>query len=156
MRPTPVLIPDQPGPGTQFQWLTYFGHWGEQQKGYNNGPTGPLTKTQWDAPYSWMDGLRSASPQLPGGSLMGPAVTNAFCGTVAALSTWVNLRGQEPHRRRAPARGVLVLVALPVVLTRWRPVDLSRLRAAARVRPAGPSGRASSTGATGARSCSSA
>jgi hypothetical protein len=128
VRPTPVLIPDQPGPGTQFQWLTYFGHWGEKQKGYNNGPTGPLTKSQWDAPYSWMDGLRSASPELPGGSLMGPAVTNVFCGTVATLSTWVNLEAKSRTGAVLLLVGVLVLVALPIVLTRWRPVDLSRLR----------------------------
>ncbi len=126
--PTPVLIPDQPGPGTRFQWLTYFGHWGEQQKGYNNGPTGPLTKSQWDAPFTWMDGLRHASPKLPGGSLMGPAVTNVFCGTVATLSTWVNLEAKSRTGALLLLLIALVLIVLPIILTRWRPVDLSRLR----------------------------
>src|SRR5665809_37349 len=82
----PVLIPTNPPHGSRFQWLTYEGRWGQKEKGYNNGPTGPNTKTQWLEPFSWMAGVRSTSPQLPGGFALGPTVTGAFCGTVAALS----------------------------------------------------------------------
>jgi hypothetical protein len=80
--PQPVVVPTESPPGTEFQWLSYLGHWGQREKGFNNGPTGPVTKRQWLEPFSWMDGVRQSSPQLPGGSLLGPAASTAFCGTV--------------------------------------------------------------------------
>ena len=46
----PVLVPTRPAPEGPFGWLTYLGHWGERQKGFNNGPTGPITKEQWLEP----------------------------------------------------------------------------------------------------------
>jgi hypothetical protein len=124
----PVLIPTNPAPGSRFQWLTYDGHWGEKEKSYNNGPQGPTTKTQWREPFTWMDGVRSASPQLPGGLVLGPAVTQAFCGAVATASSFVNLEAKT--RLGAILIGVacVLLVAVPVGLTRWTPVDLTRLR----------------------------
>ncbi len=124
----PVLVPTDPRPGSRFEWLTYEGHWGEKEKSYNNGPTGPTTKGQWREPFTWMDGVRSASPRLPGGLVLGPAVTHAFCGAVATASTFVNLEAQT--RLGAVLIGVVLvlLVAVPVGLTRWTPVDLSRLR----------------------------
>lgn len=124
----PVLVPTDPRPGSRFEWLTYQGHWGEKEKSYNNGPTGPTTKGQWREPFTWMDGVRSASPRLPGGLVLGPAVTHAFCGAVATASTFVNLEAQT--RLGAILIGVVLvlLVAVPVGLTRWTPVDLSRLR----------------------------
>ena len=38
-----------------FKWLSYDGRWGEKEKGFNNGPTGPTTKTVWSEPFS-LDG----------------------------------------------------------------------------------------------------
>ena len=55
-----------------FQWLSYRGRWGEREKGFNNGPTGPVTKTVWREPFAWMAKQRSTSPRLPGGSIVGP------------------------------------------------------------------------------------
>ncbi len=126
--PKPVLIPTDPPPGSRFQWLTYEGHWGEKEKSYNNGPTGPTTKGQWRKPFTWMDGIRSASPKLPGGLVLGPAVTQAFCGAVAEASNFVNLEART--RLGAILIGVILvlLVAVPIGLTRWTPVDLTRLR----------------------------
>ncbi len=103
--PRPVRIPTYPAVGTPAEWLTYDGHWGQREKGFNTGPTGPNTKTQWTEPFTWMDGLRSASPKLPGGALLGPAVTSAFCGTVAAMSNLVNLEAQSRF-------GLFVLLAI--------------------------------------------
>ena len=75
-----------------------------------------------------MDGVRSTSPRLPGGLVLGPAVTGAFCGAVATASNFVNLEAQT--RLGAILIGVVLvlLVAVPVGLTRWTPVDLTRLR----------------------------
>ncbi len=67
----PVLVPTDPLRGSRFQWLTYEGRWGQKEKSYNNGPTGPNTKTQWLEPFTWMRDVRSTSPQLPGASSSG-------------------------------------------------------------------------------------
>lgn len=40
----PGLVPTAPRRGSADQWLTYDGRWGQKEKGYNNGPTGPNTK----------------------------------------------------------------------------------------------------------------
>jgi hypothetical protein len=128
VRPVPVLIPTNPTSTGRFAWLTYFGHWGEKQKGYNNGPTGPITKRQWNEPFTWMDGLRKASPKLPGGALAGPAVTGAFCGVVASLSTFVNLEAQSTLGAIVLVMLVLAIVVVAATMTRWRPIDLANLR----------------------------
>jgi hypothetical protein len=124
----PVLMPTNPPPGSRFQWLTYDGHWGEKEKGYNNGPTGPNTKTQWLEPFSWMAGVRSTSPQLPGGFALGPTVTGAFCGVVAAASSFINLEAQTTVGAIVIAVILLLLLVVPAALTRWRPVELTPLR----------------------------
>jgi hypothetical protein len=126
--PRPVLVPTDPPPGSRFQWLTYKGHWGEKEKSYNNGPTGANTKQQWREPFTWMDGVREASPKLPGGLALGPAVTEAFCPAVATVSSWINLEARTRFGAVLIAAICVLLVASPIVLTRWAPVDLTRLR----------------------------
>ncbi len=128
LRPRPVLVPDAPRPDGRFGWLTYLGHWGERHGGFSNGPTGPITKRQWSEPFAWMSGLRRASPQLPSGALAGPAVTGAFCGAVATVSSFVNLKARTTLGALLIAALVLLLVVVPPTLTRWRPVDLENLR----------------------------
>ena len=134
------------------QWLTYEGHWGQREKGFNTGPTGPNTKTQWTEPFTWMDGLRSASPKLPAGSLLGPAATSAFCGTVAAMSNLVNLEARSRF-------GLFVLLAILAAADRDPGVDhhLAAGRPGAdapapRLRAAASAPHASSTGASGGSS----
>jgi len=124
----PVLVPTNPRPGSRFQWLTYDGRWGQEEKSFNNGPTGPNTKTQWLEPFSWMATLRSTSPQLPGGFVLGPQVTGAFCGTVAAVTSLINLEAQTRLGAIVIVVVLLLLVAVPAALTRWRPVELTPLR----------------------------
>ncbi len=126
--PRPVLMPTRPPPGSRFQWLTFDGHWGQKEKGYNNGPQGPTTKSQWREPFTWMDGVRSTSPKLPSGLVLGPAVTKAFCGAVATASSFVNLEAQTRLGAILTGLALVLLVAVPVGLTRWTPVDLTRLR----------------------------
>jgi hypothetical protein len=128
LRVRPVLVPTHPTTTGRFRWLTYFGHWGQQEKGFNNGPTGPPTKTQWLEPFTWMEGQRSTSPRLPGGSIVGPEVTGAFCGAVAEASNLINLEAKSRPAAIATIVGFLVGLALFLGLTRWRPVDLTELR----------------------------
>jgi hypothetical protein len=129
LRLQPVLLPTEPVPRGPFKWLSYNGHWGEREKGYNNGPTGPTTKTVWDEPFTWMEEQRSTSPRLPAGSIVGPAVTGAFCGAVASASDLINLEAKSRPAAIATIAGLLILIALFVGLTRWGPVDLTQLRA---------------------------
>jgi hypothetical protein len=126
---TPVLLPEVASERGPFKWLTYEGRWGEKEKGYNNGPTGPTTKTVWQEPFAWMAEQRTTSPRLPGGSIAGPQITGAFCGAVAAASDFINLEARSRPLAILTLVALLALIALFVGVTRWRPVDLQQLRA---------------------------
>lgn len=128
VRPKPVLLPEQASDRGEFKWLNYEGRWGEREKGFNNGPTGPVTKTVWTEPFSWMAEQRSTSPRLPGGSIVGPQVTGAFCGAVAAASDLINLDAQSHVAAIATIAVAVILIALFVGLTKWGPVELDELR----------------------------
>jgi hypothetical protein len=125
----PVLLPETAPEAGAFQWLSYRGRWGEREKGFNNGPTGPVTKTVWREPFAWMAKQRSTSPRLPGGSVVGGPITGAFCGAVTAVTDLTHLATKS----RPAAIGIVLAILLVLVLlfgvTRWGPVDLNRLRA---------------------------
>jgi hypothetical protein len=125
----PVLLPETAPEHGAFQWLSYRGRWGEKEKGYNNGPTGPVTKTVWREPFAWMAEQRSTSPRLPGGSVVGPTVTSAFCGAVVAVTDLTHIATKS----QAAAYGIVAAALLVLLaffgLTRWGPVDLEQLRA---------------------------
>ena len=127
LRPQAVMLPDEAAFDGPFEWLSYEGRWGEREKGYNNGPTGPQTKTVWREPFAWMADQRTTSPRLPGGSVVGPQVTGAFCGTVATISELINLDIRSRPAAIATIAGILLVIALFVGLTRWAPIDLKRL-----------------------------
>jgi hypothetical protein len=124
----PIAVPTFPTTRGRFKWLSYFGHWGEKEAGFNNGPTGPLTKKQWLEPFTWMEKQRSTSPRVPGGSFAGPAVTGAFCGAVSAVSDVINLESRSRPAAIAMVAIPALLLVLFVGLTRWGPVDLTELR----------------------------
>ena len=129
LRLRPVLLPETSSEQGPFKWLSYRGRWGEREKGFNNGPTGPVTKTVWREPFAWMAEQRTTSPRLPGGSIVGPQVTGAFCGAVAAASDLINLDAQSRPAAIATILGILLLIGLVVGFTKWGPVDLTQLRA---------------------------
>ncbi len=125
----PVTLPDRVPTSGPFAWLSYDGRWGEREKGYNNGPTGPATKTVWVEPFAWMADQRSTSPRLPAGSIVGPQVTGVFCGAVAGASELINLDAKSRPAAVATIALVLLVIGLFIGLTRWRPIDLAQLRA---------------------------
>ena len=127
-RPTPLIIPTNAAPGSEFQWLTFLGHWGQREKGFNNGPQGPTTKKQWLEPFTWMDGIRQDSPKLPGGAILGPAASTAFCGVIENVSEFINLEAKNTLGAIGLGLALLLLLVVPPLLTRWRPVDISSLR----------------------------
>jgi hypothetical protein len=128
VRVHPIAVPTFPTTRGRFKWLSYFGHWGEKEAGFNNGPTGPLTKKQWLEPFTWMEKQRSTSPRVPGGSFAGPAVTGAFCGAVTAVSDVINVESRSRPAAIAMIAVPALLLILFVGLTRWGPVDLTELR----------------------------
>jgi len=128
LRVRPVLVPTRPARGSPYEWLTFTGRWGQREAGYNNGPTGPNTKPQWLAPADTMDDLRLLSPKLPGGSLLGPTISTVFCSSVATVSGYVNLAARTRLGAILLALGLVLLVLVPSLLTRWRPVELAPLR----------------------------
>ena len=54
-----------------------------------------MTKTVWREPFAWMEGQRSTSPRLPGGSVVGGPVTGAFCGAVVAATDLTHLASRQ-------------------------------------------------------------
>jgi hypothetical protein len=65
-------------------WLSYEGHWGQQAPSFNNGPTGPVSKSQWAAPVTWVDDEgRDSAVALP---FAGSRATDTFCDLSAAGS----------------------------------------------------------------------
>ncbi len=128
VRPRAVLLPGDPDRASPFAWLTFLGRWGQREAGYNNGPQGPITKKQWFRPFTWMDGLRSHAPKIPGGSFLGPTITGAFCGVAERASSFVNLAAETTLGAVLMALAMVALVAVPASLTRWRPAPVEPLR----------------------------
>ena len=61
--PAVITIPSDPAAAADaFPWITFEGRWGELQKAFFNGPTGPNMKTQWTDADRVVRGL--ARPQL--------------------------------------------------------------------------------------------
>ncbi|HYJ20565.1 MAG TPA: hypothetical protein VEW07_00925, partial [Solirubrobacterales bacterium] len=129
LRPRPILLPETASEDGPFKWLSYDGRWGEKEKGFNNGPTGPTTKTVWREPFAWMEKQRTSSPRLPGGSIAGPQITGVFCGAVAEVSNFINLEAKSRPLAIGTLVALALLIALFVGFTRWGPVDLTQLRA---------------------------
>ncbi len=127
VRPRVVLMPDEEESRGPFAWTSFTGRWGQLEAGFNNGPAGPNTKVVWRDPFTWMGKTRTDSPQVPGGSLMGPSIASAFCGAVAQVTSFLNFHSKN----EAPAYGILAALALviivPLLITKWGPVQPDQL-----------------------------
>ena len=126
--PRAILLPDVPAARGPSSWLAFTGRWGQREAGFNNGPAGPNTKTVWREPFTWMDATRSASPKVPVASLVGPSVAGAFCGTVANVSSFLNLAAKTVPGAIGVGLIVVLLILVPARFTKWRPVGLEPLR----------------------------
>lgn len=127
--PEPVLLPDEPTDRGRFSWLAFDGRWGQKEKGFNNGPTGPQTKTQWAQPFTWMEQQRWSSPRMPGGSVAGPQATQAFCGVIAEVTGLMNMHQADPWAAYVILLALIGGAVLLLGVTRWRPVQTEALRA---------------------------
>jgi hypothetical protein len=129
-KPRAILLPGVPQRSGEFAWLTYTGHWGQREPGFNDGPTGPNTKTVWRQPFTFMNGTRDGSARLPTPSALGPSVSNVFCGVVKQVSNFLNFKDRSTPGAIGVALILILIVVVPPCLTRWRPAGLEPLRQA--------------------------
>jgi hypothetical protein len=114
-------------------WITFEGRWGQKERGANNGPTGPNTKSRWTDPFDWQENLRDDSIEVPAGETVGQSVTGAFCAVVEFLSSILNYFYESPPLTilglTVVAALCLGLIALLLWRTSWRPGSVEPVRA---------------------------
>jgi hypothetical protein len=129
-----VLMPSRvDSRNSPFAWLAFEGRWGQKERGANNGPSGPNTKSRWTDPFTWQDDLRSRSVEVPVGESIGQSVTGAFCTVVAYLSSVLNdFYDSPPATIAVLASSLALFLALLIWLIRrtiWSPPAPEPLRA---------------------------
>ena len=117
--PNVVLLPDSPT--GDFGWLSFTGRWGQRAPSFNNGPTGPNTKTQWTHPVTWqVDEGRAGAVALP--VVGGPAV-ESFCTMTEAGSLLFIKVLDRPALVIVLILALLALIVVLVIATKWRHGD---------------------------------
>jgi hypothetical protein len=115
VRPEVVVLPSEPTAG--FEWLEFTGRWGQKAPSFNNGPTGPNTKTQWEHPVSWqLEQGRPDAVALP--TVGGPAVTG-FCELTEAGSLLFVQVLDKPAVVIGVLAVLLVLIVVGIARTDW-------------------------------------
>jgi hypothetical protein len=104
-----------------FPWIAFEGRWGERQRAFLNGPTGPNLKTQWTKPITWSEDWRSHAYAVPAGGLLGTDATEFFCGAVGAGSNFVIRLADSPGWTIFGVVALVVLLGLAMRRTSWRP-----------------------------------
>ena len=122
LRPVVRTIPSDPAEAERaYPWIAFQGRWGELQKAFFNGPTGPNLKTQWTEPITWSEGWRERSYAVPTGGILGTGATDFFCTAVTAGSRGLVHLLRNPGLTFLVLAVLLVIVVYAVTRTRWRP-----------------------------------
>jgi hypothetical protein len=128
IHPAVKTIPSDPTAAAQaFPWITFEGRWGELQKAFFNGPTGPNLKTQWTEPIEWSDGWRDRSYAVPAGGLFGTHATDFFCVAVEQGSRGLVQLLRSPVAVLIFLAALLALAIFVITRTTWSPVAPLRL-----------------------------
>lgn len=124
-----VLIPsDAQARSEAFPWLDYTGRWGQRERSFYNGPTGPNTKAQWTAPLTWTDEEGAdVSYAVPANGLYGTEATTFFCSVVATGSDALRLAMSNPGWAALLIVGGAMFLAWLVRRTTWQPSEPLRL-----------------------------
>jgi hypothetical protein len=115
-----------------FPWIGFEGRWGELQRAFYNGPTGPNLKRQWTEPIQWAEGWRSRSYAVPAGGVLGTRSTDFFCGAVGGGSELLRRLVHEPRGVLLVLTAFIALSAFALSRVTWRPtapLHLARRRA---------------------------
>jgi hypothetical protein len=133
IRPVVRTIPTD---GTEaraaFPWIGFEGRWGELQRAFYNGPTGPSLKRQWTQPFQWAEGWRSRSYAVPAGGVLGTRATDFFCSAVGGGSELLRRLVHEPRGVILVLAALIALLAFALSRVTWRPtapLHLARRRA---------------------------
>jgi hypothetical protein len=128
LRPTVKTVPSDAEAATPaFPWIEFEGRWGELQRAFFNGPTGPNLKRQWTEPISWSEGWRERSYAVPTGGLFGTGATNVFCTGVERGSRGLILLLRSPGWVALLLAAIAALVTFVTVRATWTPVAPLRL-----------------------------
>jgi hypothetical protein len=128
IRPIVKTIPsDRAAAAAAFPWITFEGRWGELQKAFFNGPTGPNLKDQWTQPIEWAEGWRERSYAVPAGGVFGTRATDFFCVAVEQGSRGLVQLLRSPIVVLVTILLLLALATFLVTRTTWRPVTPLRV-----------------------------
>ncbi len=128
LSPRVVTIPsDRDAAQAAYPWIAFEGRWGEKQKAFFNGPTGPNLKTQWTRPITWSEDWRDQSYAIPTGGAFGTGSTDFFCSAVAKGSRALTQLLSNPLPLVVLLSTVLVLVVFATVRAKWTPVAPVRI-----------------------------
>ncbi|MGZ4440982.1 MAG: hypothetical protein ACXVZN_11540 [Gaiellaceae bacterium] len=129
VHPVVETIPSDPTAAlAAFPWIGFGGRWGELQRAFFNGPTGPNLKTQWAEPITWsQDSWRATSIAVPGGGAVGTGATDFFCTAVAKGSNAIRRSVDNPLPAILTLLALVVLIAFALTRTTWRPAAPFRL-----------------------------
>jgi hypothetical protein len=128
IRPDVGTIPSDPGEArTLFPWIGFEGRWGEFQRAFFNGPTGPNLKTSWIQPISVSANWRDKSYAVPAGGSLGTTTTDFFCTAIGSGSTALRRAVDEPLPVLLALGALLVLILVGLSRATWRPTAPLRL-----------------------------
>jgi hypothetical protein len=128
LRPRVVTIPsDTAAAEKAYPWIGFEGRWGELQKAFFNGPTGPNLKTQWTQPITWSEDWRDRSYAVPTGGAFGTGTTDFFCSAVAKGSRALSQLLSNPLPLVIFLGTVLGLLIFATVRATWTPVAPLRI-----------------------------
>ena len=125
--------PERPAAAEKaFPWIAFEGRWGELQKAFFNGPTGPNMKQQWTQPITWSDGWSDRSYAVPTGGFFGTSTTDFFCAAVATGSSGLIRLLRNPLPTLLVVGAILALAIFAAYRATWTPVAPYASAAAAR------------------------
>jgi hypothetical protein len=121
-RPVVKTIPSDPKAAVRdFPWIDFQGRWGQLERAFFNGPTGPNLKTQWTQPIEWSESWRDRSYAVPSGGILGTGATDFFCPAVAAGSRALVGLLRNLSLTLLGLVALLALALFAVRRTTWRP-----------------------------------
>jgi hypothetical protein len=128
LRPSVQTIPsDAASARAAFPWIAFEGRWGELQRAFYNGPTGPNLKQRWTEPIEWSEGWRSRSYAVPTGGVLGTSATDFFCSAVETGSRGLTQLLRSTGTTLLVLGAILAFAVYLVTRTRWRPVAPRRV-----------------------------
>ena len=128
VKPVVKTIPsDATAAQSAYPWIVFEGRWGELQKAFFNGPTGPNMKDQWTHPIEWSRDWRDQGYAVPAGGVFGTGATDLFCSGVARGSKGLVLLLRSPTLTLLLIGVFLALVVFAAVRATWTPVAPLRL-----------------------------